>query len=43
MTALSALPRVEVTADVPRFPGQDALDDFVDRVERRVQQYLSVL
>ena len=42
MYALSALPRVKVATDVPRFPGQDALDDFVDRVEQRVQQYLSV-
>lgn len=42
MSALSALPRIEVTREVIRTRSLDALDDFVDRVERRVQQYLAI-
>jgi hypothetical protein len=41
MKALSALPRIEVYSDVPRSPSQTELDNFVDRVEARVQAYLA--
>lgn len=40
MSALSALPRIQVYADVPRSRSQNELDDFVVRVEERVHDYL---
>jgi hypothetical protein len=41
MSALSALPRIEVHADVPRSSSQNELDRFVERVDQRVQEYLT--
>ena len=42
MSALPTSPRIGVTADVLRSASQGTLDSFVERVEQRVQRYLTL-